>query len=386
MNPVASSLVQAPASPTRPRVVLDWMTPADDDGIRALLRGQATGGDLHLALTREPSLTDALRVEGETQNVLVARDGMSGRVVGIGARSVKPGYVNGRCRILGYLSGLRVAPGYRNGRDFFRAYRLMHEAHRRAPAALTFTTILEGNDRARRLLTSGRMRLPAYRELGPVHVLCFAPGRRRRQDPPAGVRLRWATSADREAVLAFLHTHGPRRQGFPAYRDRDWGTPGGLLRDLAWSDMVLAEKNGSLVGCLGVWNQLAFRQSRILGYSRRYQVVRPLWNLVAPRCGRPSLPAPGSILNHRCLAVVCVADDHAGVFGALLDAALERACTDGAAQLAAGFFYRDPLLAAARKRPHVVFRSHLYAVAWPEDGEPLETLDDRVPYLELGGL
>jgi len=52
----------------------------------------------------------------------------------------------------------------------------------------------------------------------------------------------------------------------------------------------------------------------------------------------------------------------------------------------AGFHQRDPLAAALRSLPHICFRSRLFVVHWEDGGEAHKSLDNRVPYVELGGL
>lgn len=366
---------------------LDWMQPGDDAGIRRLLRELAMDGDIRLCMGREPSFVDALRLEGDAHDVLVARDRADGRVVGLGSRSVKPGYLNGAPVTIAYLGGLRAHPDYRNGRDFFRAYRMMRQAHCRRPAALTLTTIMKGNARAGRLLTSGRMGLPTYHDLGRYDTLCFAPVRRgRRAAPPHQVALRTAAPADQVSILAFLHHYGPNRQAFPAYRAADWGNPGGLLRNLQWTDMLLAETDGRLVGCAGLWDQRPIRQSIVSGYSRRYQYIRPIWNRAAPALHLPQLPPPGLVPNTRTLATLCVADDNPHVLTALLHFARRQAGAQGATQIAAGFHEQDPMLRPARRIPHLTLTSRIHAVTWPDDPNPKDLLDGRTPYLELGSL
>jgi hypothetical protein len=261
----------------------------------------------------------------------------------------------------------------------------MLEAAGRRGAALTLTAILEGNGRAERLLTSRRMGLPAYHDAGRFHTLCYAPAAGRTRGT-ADVALRVATAEDQDAILAFLRRQAGRRQAFPAYRAEDWGTPGRLLRNLQWTDMLLAERNDRLVGCVGLWDQRPFRQSLVTGYSRRYRAARPLWNLTAPPRRRPLLPPPGSVANTRCLAALCIADNDPAVCTALLHFALRRAAAQRADQVATGFHEQDPLLQAARRIPHLAFHSRIYAVTPAGDPNPLDDIDRQPLYLELGAL
>ena len=57
------------------------------------------------------------------------------------------------------------------------------------------------------------------------------------------------------ALLAFLRRVGPSRQFFPCYEAHDFFHARGTFRDLRPSDLLLAFRDGRLVGTLGGWNR-----------------------------------------------------------------------------------------------------------------------------------
>ena len=65
-------------------------------------------GRIRIALEREPDSFLAATIEGEIHQVIAVRDRASGRLLGMGSRSVSDAWVNGRRTRLGYLSQLRV--------------------------------------------------------------------------------------------------------------------------------------------------------------------------------------------------------------------------------------------------------------------------------------
>ncbi len=114
--------------------------------------------------------------------------------------------------------------------------------------------------------------------------------------------------------------------------------------------------------------------------------MRPIYNGWAYLSGRPALPEVGRPFEYVVAAIPVVANDDAHVFDALLDAALLRAAEINAGHLLVGAHENDPLFPKLKDRAVTSYATRLYYVCW-EDGEAVrESLDGRVPYLELGAL
>ena len=363
---------------------LELASEADDAELRRVLAATPMEGAVIVGFQREPSYFAAAVVEGRFRQVIACRDLGTNRLVGFGARAVTERYVNGTPESIGYLSGLRLLAEHRNRGLLARGYAFFRKLHEDGRARLYLTTIAEGNEPALRMLTSGRAGLPVYHYAGRYHTVALPVGRRRSR-ARGEVSIRPATTADVAEVLAFLHTHGPRRQFFPCYQAEDLGASGGLLRSLRPEDMLLARRGAELVGALGVWDQHAFRQSVVYGYRGWLRWLRPLYNAWARLRGLPSLPSPGGAFRYLMGALPVVAGDDAAVFAALLDAALARAVGVGT-HLLIGFHEADPLLPVLRSHGGARYTTCLYLVCWT-DGDALRNrLDGRTPYLELGCL
>jgi ribosomal protein S18 acetylase RimI-like enzyme len=361
--------------------------PGDDADLRRVLAGTPMPGRIALAFRREPSYFAAAVVDGRFRQVVAARDGDSGRIVGFGSRSVGERYVNGRPEAVGYLSGLRLLPEYRRRGLVARGYAFFRRLHADGRTRLYLTTIAEDNTAARDLLTSGRAGLPGYHEAGRYHTVALPlAGRARPQRPPPGLEVRPAEEADLPAVLAFLEAEGPRRQFFPCYRTVDLFTAEGALRGLRAEDLLLAFHGGRLVGTLGGWDQFALRQTVVHGYGRLLGRVRPIYNAWARWRGRPRLPAPGEVLRYLTAALPVVAGDDAGVFAALLDALRGGRAAGPWEYLLVGLHEADPLLRVLRACPGTWYTTRLYLVCWEDGDERRRSLDSRPPYLELGSL
>jgi ribosomal protein S18 acetylase RimI-like enzyme len=361
--------------------------PPDDAELRALLAATPMPGAISIGFRREPSFFDAGAVDGRFRQVVAARDSTSGAIVGMGTRTVSPRFVRGTPQPIGYLSGLRVRPEYRNIGLVARGYAFFKQLHADGRTPLYLTTIAADNHRALELLTSGRAGLPRYHPLGEFHTLAFSLRRRATTlKSPHGVEIRTATESDLPAIMAFFAETGPARQFFPCLDVNDFGNASGLYRGVALSEMNVAIRGGRIVGTLGVWDQRSFRQMVVAGYHRGLALARPAINLWSRLRGGPHLPRPHEPLPYVLGTLPTTIDADPQLFQSLVDAALARAALSDATHLLLGLHGDDPLLAALGSRRIRRYVTRLFAVCWDDGDEIRSCLDGRPPYLELGSL
>jgi hypothetical protein len=355
------------------RFRFELATEADDADLREVLRRTPMGGNVSVTFRREPSYFRASPVDGPFRQVVVCRDTETGRIIGFGLRAVRQVYVNGEPQSIGYLGSLRVLEEYRNQGLVARGYRYFRHLHEDGRTPLYLTTIAEGNEKAIEVLTAGRAGLPRYHFAGLYHTAVLKPSRRYHR--PEGVTVIVADGQDIPEVIAFLQREGNRRQFFPSYREEDFSQQGSLL-DLKPEDVLLARRGGQLIGTLAAWNQSDFKQSIITGYRGWLRWFRRLLGL----------PPPGSELRYRTAALAVVREEDPAVFTALVQMHRRLLGFKGVKSLLVGLHERDPLLSAIRALRPRFYTTRLYLVCW-DDGEAFrQSLDDRVPYLELGCL
>jgi hypothetical protein len=295
---------------------------------------------------------------------------------------VRPLYVNGEVRDVGYLAQLRVDRRYRGRWLVSRGFRFFRELHRDGRVSRYLTTITDDSREARGLLVERpRPHFPRYRELD--RLLTFALVlRRRRRAARADLR---PVPVDPAEAAAFLEREGPARQFFPAYRKDDF-VDSPLTRGFRSEDWVAVARRGALIAVGGLWDQLAYKQAVVQGYGGALAWGRPLANVGLRALGASPLTPPGTRVPAAYLAFVRVAGDEPAAFEALLDAACAEAARRGYGFLLVGAVARDPLAAAARRRLHVTYRSRLYSVAYDGEEGPDDGLDRRLPYVEIAAL
>jgi hypothetical protein len=388
MMPATSTKPAAPAGPAG-RYTVGLADAADEPGIRALLRVPMDGA-IRVALEREPDSCLAAAIEGDRHHTMVVRAG-GGRVVAMGSRAVRTVWLDGAPARLGYLSQLRRDAALEGIPT--RVLRLGYAtlAGTRQPDELPYdlTSIVADNRPARRLLERGLPGIPPYRPLGEL-VTCMVPTggvmalRPWRLPPvsPGGGRLL--------EVGACLARNLSRHQLAPVWAAHDLAG-GARCRGLAAGDVLVVHDpvygpGGDVRGCAAIWDQRAFKQTRVRGYSPGLGRVRPVLNPLFRLAGRPPLPPAGATVAMAYLSHVAVDGDDPETFLALVARARRIARGRGVDWLVTGFMAGHPLLGpllrAARPR---TYRAILYAVGWTPDSPP-PALDGRRLHVEVATL
>jgi hypothetical protein len=300
-------------------------------------------------------------------------------------RSILPMWVNGAVTPVGYLGGLRISPEAQRGMLLARGHQFLRKLHSDRQTEFYLCTVMEENRLALTQLQSGRCGLPRYHDLG--RYFSMAIGMRPRGPRASGrLQLRQATPADLPALAFFLQNEGPKRQFSPAYEPGDFCRDDGPLAGLKWEDIVLAWQGSELVGTAAAWDQRSFRGWRVVGYAPALRAVRLPLNVIAACRGLPRLPAPGVRPDYFMLSLVCIRDNDARVFQALLDEVIVR--RRGRFDfLVAGMHERDPLMPELQARRPISMPGRLLAVAWDDTAESVRQLrPELVPHLEVGAL
>jgi hypothetical protein len=366
------------------RVVLEPATAADDAALRRLLARSPMDGAIRVAFEREPSYFGAVRVQGPFAQVILARDVETGEAIAVGARTVKPAFVNGRPRDVGYLSDLRVLPAYRGGTLLARGYRLIRALHADGRTDLYYTVIAADNGPALAALTGGRAGLPAYRDLGAFLSPAITLGRRA-PAPGAGVEIVPGTAVPLDAIVDCLNEHGRAKQFAPVYHRDDFG-PEGRFPGFRVEDFAVALSGGRVVGTLGRWDQRAFKQTRVVGYRGPLRLLRPLYNAGAPALGRPRFPRPGETLASFFAGFIAVEGNDVRTFRALLRHVYNAAAGGPHGWMLVGLHADDPLTAALDDYRCAPYRGRLFCVDFGDGAAAWRALDGRVPHVEVATL
>jgi hypothetical protein len=350
--------------------VPDWARPEDDAALRRLLRETPMDGRIRISLEREPGFFRAAEIEGGIHHCAVARDPSNGVPIAMCSRLVRRMWVNGERRPAGYLTQLRIAPEWRRfGRSMTKlGFEWLEGTRGGDEADCDFTSIIEDNAPARRLLTAGLPGLPVYREIGRIRTLLM-PVRQKVRRTERTVDS--GSEKQRDEIVACLGRFARRHQ-----LASDWTAEDLAGSGLAMGDFLVVVAGGRVRGCAALWDQRSLKQAVVRGYAPTLARMRRVWNLFGA-----GLPVPGTALPMAFLSHLAVDGDDPDIFQALVSAALDHAGrTAGLRWLLLGLAEGHPLLPVARGFRPREYGSVLYAVHPP--GCRL-VFDERIPHIEI---
>jgi len=352
------------------RVPFALATPADDVDVRRLLRENPMPGQITLTLEREPDYFVDAGLPGTEKQTIIANEG--GRVVCTGNCSIRERFVNGQPHRVGYLGGLRLDARTAGRFDILRrGYEFFRELQADRPADFYFTSIAADNATARKFLERGLPGMPAYEFIGEfVTVLLPIESRASNHTEPE------ADALDFYKLLDCLDKHGRDYQFAPRWSVAELSAL--LSLNLKADDFQVMRDGGRINACAALWDQRAFKQTVIRGYTPWLALARPAVNFAARILGTPRLPAVGSTLAHAFVSHLAVEPENTDALIGLVSKL--RMCAAGRRIefLTLGFAANDPHLTLLRRKFNCrEYRSRIYVVRWPGLGSSARELDGR---------
>lgn len=353
---------------------------SDDTQLRHLMQETVMPGHIRMIYSREPNFFDCYEKSDEKPQVIVADE--NEKIVGLGCRSIRELFINGVPQPVGYLSGLRLSPFVRDGLTLARGYSFLKKLHADDTINTYFTTIISGNEKAEKILTSKRAGLPAYIKMGEFLTSVIPVKGKYRTDPEKENGILKGTEIEKEELLEFLNSEGSCRQFFPVCKS----TGKDIINSIGMENIYVSLLDNKINGVMGLWNQEKFKQNKVVGYSTSFKILKPVFNIILRLKGCSPLPAEGGNLKFGIASLVCVKNDDLYVFKKLLYHILKRAGNRGLQYLAIGLHEKNSLRKEVNKYFKFDYKSALYLVSW-DDETPLVKLDEsKIPYLELGTL
>jgi len=356
---------------------------SSESQFRRLLRDNPLAGNINVLLTREPDAFHGAAVSGDVFELLLAYRVTPRTLIGGCARFEFDAYVNGAARRIGYLGELRMQGGLRQRRDaLLEGYRAIRRLHQAGSAPYYLTTIVADNTSTRRLLEAGLRDMPTYRPLEPMVTLTVST--RQAAGLGAGApELTVAPAASMAQVAPRLRETGRRYQFFPVWSQETLSSDA-RCRGVEAEDFLVAADAHGIRGVACLWDQRAFKQTVVAGYSTRLARLRPLLNLAAPLLRRPRLPAPGGRIESAFLSHLSIEPADEAALLALVGEAARRARSRGIDYLMLGLAERHPLCKSLRRRLRChCYASMIYVVHWDDGRELAAAIDARLPHPEL---
>lgn len=353
----------------------------DDVELRNILSRNIMEGTIGVTCRREPSYFNVSHIQGEEVQIIKVVDRETGNIVCFGGRFMLPAHVNGEKIIIGYLADLRVEPEYRNGTLLPRAFKYVKQLHEQKPVPFYTTMILDGNELALKALTTGRTGIPTYHPYGKILTPAIHLDFSKKDIQLPGISITKGCKGKEQEVFKFINRTHTKKQFAPYHSHRDLNTK--RLLGLSADGFYIATKSDDIVGVIAAWDQEPCRQMHVERYSRPLRIVKPLYNIISNITPIRKLPNEGEMIPYFYAALIAIENNDLDVFRALLRAMYQDRYNGKWHYFVCGLHESDPLAEALEEYRKIDAAGHLFCVYFPEFGNPLENLDNRIPYVEI---
>jgi len=367
------------------RIELRLAKPEDDPDLRKILCENPIAGDISLSFEREPNYFIAAQVEAPDYQIIVGKDLDIDRVIGMGARSIRSLYINGKAKKIGYLSQFRIDQNYRAMRKgLMKAWQFFKKLNQDGKSPFYYTSIIENNLPARRLLTRGLPGLPKYTEYSRMNTLAIYSRRKKKNlGSPRHVEIKHGNDVEKTAIIECLQRNLPRYQFAPLWDETLLFTPK-HTPGLAPEDFIVAVEGDKVVGCIALWNQGGYKQTVVRGYSKIVKYFRWAINLAAIMFGFPVLPPIGEKINHAYASHLAIDEDDLEIYQALIRKLYNHAVKRDYSYFMLGLCDHHPFFQYTKKEyAHLNYKSIIYLVSWNREADPKVEIDDRLPNPEI---
>ena len=276
------------------KYIYNYATENDGNELAELLEETAFDGDFNIVYARRPNAFNSLRQDSEESAIIVARDkNDNNHIFGMGMCSINKMLVNGQVENIGYMNGFRRKQNM--GGNILQIYQMFKDYCKEHKVKYTYTTILEDNLHAQKLLTKKRKLMPDYIKIADYTVNIFKSNLKYKSDN----RCENAKESDYEALKIFIEKESKNQTFFP-YIDLNKEFFGLNYKNF----YVLKNPEGQILACGILWNQTKYKQLIVKHYSLKYKIILHLSNWILKLINFPVLPKINEIINYSTLSFV----------------------------------------------------------------------------------
>jgi hypothetical protein len=276
--------------------------------LRQLVRDVAVPGSFGLAYAREPAFFAQERRLGARETHWGARE--DGTLKALLSLQVRPAWVGGRPASLGWVHQWRFHPGLRQRLSVVRRGAALLRGRAQDGCDWVLAVGMDGQEglAGHLLRSTGDLPRAAPRDRVDTHYLAPRAGKAPASGFLAGAAqvpaAEWWSGYRAHARAHQFSWRVPNPSGFPA-----WARP-----------LTLRQGRRLMAGAL--WHPRPERQMLLRRMPPGLALLRPLFNLVAPRLGKPRVPAIGQELRSGYLSLLWHAPGAAGAALELMAGAL----------------------------------------------------------------
>lgn len=320
------------------KYTLRFAEESDEAGIADIFESGGFSGKISVQFLRAPHPLASFRTDGDDAKIIVVVDNENRRMAAVAGAIIRMEYVKGRPKKCAYLTGLKIHPDYQ-GKLYFiaKAYEFLHQSI--ADCEVCYTTILDENRKAIRLLEKHHKNMPLYQYIGHYTTYCFHGGK----------ALVEVETDKMDGFEELMHTHFSERNLTPV----DYCCPG-----FGKTTFYSVREEGEITACCFVGNQQEHKQYRMCSYGGIYKMLS---HLPTRLFGYPEFPKSGSDIDYGVVSYLYIKDNN------------KKRCSDFLRSVAAktdvklliwGAFESNPLCDALNDMKTIRYGSRLYAVTW----------------------
>ena len=340
--------------------------------------------DMNVKLDLSPDIWKAMTVLGDKAKVLAVIDREKQQIACACITSLKKCFIQGKLYTIGYMSNLKARREYWGTSAFARFMRIFNEEWKRNGALCWLFSVFTSNSALHQMLAKPHELFSDIAIITSYHTHIFKCGALLSLTLPSHpYQVRMATQADIPLIQEYLIKESKTRDLLPDYSPADLQRGSGLLPDFALSKLAIAIRDNGIVGMLGTWDQSAYRRWFVESYSRKYRIMKPLINTLAPMLNMPVLPKSGGNISYHMLSLMLISQNDSQLFEILFHKVCENIPKNELISI--GLIDQHPFSPFFRKKC-ISLRNYIYLGYKPEYAEIVKSIrKDRI-YIEQGGL
>lgn len=311
---------------------------SDGKEISDLLERTAFKGDISLIYSRRPNAVLSINKDCTASAVVVGREIETEKIKGIGVCQIYRMLVNGKYDNVAYLGGFRIDND--SCLNIVEAYKILENFIKENNVKYTFTTILEDNIYAQKMLTKKRKIMPYYLKTADFTVNIFAKNLKHNSNQTCEK----IKENEKPQLKKFIDFYSKDKTFFPEIKHLD-------------NFYVLKDNKNNILVCGKLWEQTDYKQLIIKKYSLKYKILKTVFNPVLKFFSYPKFPNENEIVKYETLSYVLYKNEKS----------LADFIQQMSSQIKYDFFVYGNTSELKEIKPSIKYKSYVYLVDWDKN-------------------
>jgi hypothetical protein len=209
---------------------------------------------------------------------------------------------------------------YRGSRLLYLGIKKLNNILEKSSEKINFTTIISDNFYAQKVISTSRVGLPNYVNVGVNKTFAIKPTKKNRYNSLSKIKIqRGIDGFSIEEIISFINENGKKKDFFPVFSKEILENLTSLNFNL--NSMYVAYTEKKLLGVIGCWNQAEFKQTIVKGLSLKYKLLRYINNYFLTHIyDTPIITNVGKKIKAFYLNYIVIKENDKDVFRQMIDA------------------------------------------------------------------